>query len=68
VEDTKKYEWDGPKNPLDINQLIDFYDKIVADHPLVEYIEDCFAASDIKGLKKYVKQTRVSGKLSVGIN
>lgn len=43
VEDTKKYEWDGPKNPLDSDQLMDFYDKLVTDHPLLEYFEDCFA-------------------------
>jgi hypothetical protein len=47
--------------------LLDFYDKIVNDHPLVEYIEDGFALSDVKALKKYIKRTREGGKVSIGI-
>lgn len=68
VEDTKKYEWDGPKNPLDSDQLMDFYDKVVADHPLVEYLEDCYAISDLKGFKKYLARCQGDKKLKLGVN
>lgn len=55
LEDLKKYEWDGPKVSYDHDQLIEFYEKLVADHPLLEYIEDGFSgASDIQGIKKCI--------------
>lgn len=46
---------------------MDFYDKMVTDHPLVEYLEDCFALSDLKGLKKYIGRCQQSNKLKVGV-
>jgi enolase len=49
-----KYEWEGPKTQWDSDQLSDFYDKLVNDHPLVEFLEDGFAKTDIKGYKKYI--------------
>lgn len=67
VEESKRYEWDGPKNALDQNQLMDFYDKLVNDHPLLEYIEDAFASSDIKPLKKYILKKREQGNVNIGI-
>jgi enolase len=42
VEDVNKYEWDGPKVQYDEAALIDFYDKLINDHPLIEFIEDSF--------------------------
>lgn len=69
IEDLHKYEWDGPKNQFDDNQLIDFYDKMINDHPLLEYIEDPFANKDIKGLKKFIdKMKETHPKVRVGIN
>lgn len=53
LEDANKYEWDGPKVQYDEDQLIDFYEKILNDHPLVEYIEDAFAASHIQAYKRF---------------
>jgi len=47
AEELGKYEWDGPKTAYDVDQLIDFYEKLITDHPLLEYIEDGFANSDI---------------------
>ena len=60
LEDANKYEWDGPKVQYDEDQLIDFYDKILNDHPLVEYIEDAFAPSHIQPYKKFQAKLRES--------
>lgn len=68
VEETKKYEWDGPKNAMDSNQLMEFYDKMVHDHPLLEYIEDGFANVDIKTVKKYIIKKREQNKVIIGVN
>ena len=58
IEDANKYEWDGPKVQYDEDQLIDFYEKILNDHPLVEYIEDAFAATHIQAYKKFQAKLR----------
>ena len=60
LEDANKYEWDGPKVQYDEDQLIDFYDKLLNDHPLVEYIEDAFAPVHIQPYKKFVAKLRES--------
>lgn len=67
LEDSQRYDWDGPKNTMDQNQLMDFYDKLVNDHPLLEYIEDAFAVSDIKTLKKYILKKREQGSVNIGV-
>lgn len=64
LEDLNKYEWDGPKVQYDTNQLIDFYDKIINEHPLVEYLEDCFQINDIQSYKKVMRK----GNVKVGVN
>jgi len=38
--------------------LIDFYEKLITDHPLLEYIEDAFANSDIQGHRKFIKKIK----------
>ena len=38
-----KYDFEGPKNLFDQNQLTDYLLKMVNDHPLLTYIEDPFA-------------------------
>ena len=43
VEEESKYDWDGPKNLMESEKVIDFYLKICTDHPLLEFIEDPFA-------------------------
>lgn len=68
LEELGKYEWDGPKVQFDANQLMDFYDKMINEHPLLEYIEDCFALNDLKNHQKYLAKVKVSGKVSLGIN
>jgi enolase len=47
-----KYEMDNFKTPIENDQLIDYYLKFIVDHPLVTYIEDPIASSDIQGWKK----------------
>lgn len=44
----------------DEDQLIDFYDKLLNDHPLVEYIEDAFAPVHIQPYKKFLAKLRES--------
>lgn len=58
AEEQGKYEWDGPKTAYDVDQLIDFYEKLITDHPLLEYIEDAFANSDIQGHRKFIKKIK----------
>ena len=60
VEGTKKYEMDGFKQPSDVEPLIDFYYKFVTDHPLITYLEDPIADTDISGWKKLY--TKFEGK------
>jgi enolase len=50
-EDSKMYDWDGPKGQFNTEQLTEMYEKIIADHPLLEYMEDCFSNKDIQGGK-----------------
>ena len=58
AEEQGKYEWDGPKTAYDVDQLIDFYEKLITDHPLLEYIEDGFANADIQGHRKFIKKIK----------
>lgn len=53
-DQTLKYEMDSFKAPIENDQLIDFYVKYVSDHPLITYLEDPIATSDIFGWKKII--------------
>mmetsp|Transcript_6812 Transcript_6812/g.11483 ORF Transcript_6812/g.11483 Transcript_6812/m.11483 type:complete len:225 (-) Transcript_6812:635-1309(-) len=69
VEDQSKYDWDGPKSLMDSDQLMDFYDKLLNEHPLLEYIEDPFGNSDVEGFKKYIERTKLNNPgLKIGVN
>ena len=48
-----RYEWE-PKTQFEPTQLIEFYEKMITDHPLIEYIEDGFADKDIQGYKRCI--------------
>ena len=50
------YEWDGPKNQFSTDALVDFYEKLCVDHPLLELIEDGFASKDVIGIKKCLER------------
>ena len=51
-ESNKTYEMDGFKKPPDTDQLIDFYVKLITDHPLITYLESPIAESDVDGWEK----------------
>lgn len=51
-----KYEMDTFKAPIENDLLIDFYFKFITDHPLVTYLEDPIATSDIFGWKKIISK------------
>lgn len=44
--DPNKYEVEGQKVQFDTNALTDYYCKMLNDHPLVSYVEDCFHQFD----------------------
>ena len=68
LEDLAKYEWDGPKVQYDTDQLIEFYEKLCSDHPLLELIEDGFAGPDIQGYRKCIdKFARERPEVFVGV-
>lgn len=69
LEDQTKYDWEGPKNLWEVDQLVDFYEKLIADHPLLEYFEDCFATIDIQGYKKFnsLLKEKYEDKIQLGI-
>jgi len=58
-ETTKKYEMDGFKLPPDADPLIDYYVKYCTDHPLISYLEDPIADTDLIGWKKNIPQIRI---------
>lgn len=52
-KDPNKYEQEGQKVQYDGNQMIDYYCKMLQDHPLVTYIEDAFAQYDFDTHKAF---------------
>lgn len=60
IEEASKYEWDGPKNQFDPDQLCDFYEKMCNDHPLLSYIEDAFLAEHIPQYKSFQSKVHVN--------
>ena len=62
LDDQNKYEWDGPKTQFEIDGLIEFYEKLIADHPLLELIEDPMASVDVEGYKKFIEKVKTDHK------
>jgi len=56
----KKYEMDGFKQPIENDQLIEFYLKYCSEHPLISYLEDPISELDLIGWKKLT--TKFEGK------
>jgi hypothetical protein len=50
---------EGPKNLFDPSQMADWYVKLLADHPLISYIEDPF--SEIEGYKQFPEKLSEAG-------
>jgi len=68
LDDQNRYEWE-PKAQYDTAQLIEFYEKMINDHPLLEYIEDGFADKDIQGYKKCIEKfTTELPQVQIGVN
>ena len=42
-KDPKKYEQEGQKTQFDTEMMIEYYCKMLQDHPLISYVEDAFA-------------------------
>lgn len=58
VESEKAYEMDGFKKNPDSKQLIEFYIKLLNDHPLIEYLEEPFYKDDDEGLYNFMAQIK----------
>jgi enolase len=55
-KEPNKYEQEGQKLQFDSNAMIDYYCKIINDHPLVTYIEDAFSIFDFAGHRELRKK------------
>jgi enolase len=55
-DQAKKYEMDGFKQPIENDQLIDFYLKYCSEHPLITYLEDPISELDHQGWKKIISK------------
>jgi len=51
-KDPRKYELEGSKAQASTQQMCDYYCKLCDDHPMLQYIEDPFAETDIAGFKQ----------------
>lgn len=40
LKEQQKYDYEGPKNAMDFQQIGDYWIKLCNDHPLIEYLED----------------------------
>ncbi|CAG9336119.1 unnamed protein product [Blepharisma stoltei] len=62
--DTNKYEMEGQKNPPDVNQLTEFYLKMLNDKPNIGFLQDPFYSEDINAYKnlqgRLVNNKRIS--------
>jgi enolase len=52
-KDPNKYEVEGQKVLQTSAQLQDYYLKMIAEHPLLGYIEDAFAENDMEGHRNF---------------
>ena len=49
--------------------MTEFYEKMINDHPLLEYIEDGFADKDIQGYKKCIDKFAAElPHVQIGVN
>lgn len=56
IEESSKYDIEGPKNLFDQTMLADWFTKLAQDHPLLTYIEDPFAEGDVLGYQKVIRR------------
>mmetsp|Transcript_14956 Transcript_14956/g.25459 ORF Transcript_14956/g.25459 Transcript_14956/m.25459 type:complete len:222 (+) Transcript_14956:745-1410(+) len=48
-KDPNKYEQEGQKMQFDEAQMVDYFSKLINEHPLLVYFEDAFSQFDFKG-------------------
>ena len=53
AKDPNKYEQEGQKGQFDGAQMIEYYCKLLQDHPLITYVEDAFAQFDFPSHKAF---------------
>lgn len=51
-QDAKKYELENPKTPFDNDQMIEYLVKLCTDKPIISYLEDPLAGSELAAWKK----------------
>ena len=56
IEESGRYDIEGPKNLFDQTMLADWFVKMAQDHPLLTYIEDPFADGDVLGYQKILRR------------
>ena len=69
LSDVQKYDWDGGKSQFDQEQLIEFYEKMFTEHPLLTFVEDPFVLDDVAAYKKLqAKLKEASSTVQVGMS
>jgi hypothetical protein len=53
-EQSKTYDIEGAKKAPDTDQTIDYYVKLVTEHPLIRYLEEPIAEVDVEGWEKII--------------
>ena len=53
-EQSKTYDIEGAKKAPDTDQTIDYYMKLVTEHPLIRYLEEPIAEVDVEGWEKII--------------
>ena len=53
AKEPNKYEQEGAKTQYDQAGMIDYYAKMITDHPLLTYFEDAFAMYDFAGHRDF---------------
>ena len=52
-KDPNKYEQEGAKTQFDVEQMIEYYSKMLEEHPLLVFIEDAFAQYDFEAHRTF---------------
>ena len=66
VEESNRYDIEGPKSLFDQTMLADWFVKLAQDHPLLTYIEDPFADGDVLGYQKILRRFKDT-QVKVGV-
>lgn len=69
-KDPMKYEQEGQKVLFDSDAMLDYYSKMIKEHPLLTYIEDAFAQYEFeahRNLKEMLQSPEYS-HVSMGLN